>query len=373
MNNYYDAIVIGGGIHGNSVAFNLAQNNLKVLVLEKDYCGRHASGVNAGGVRRLGRDYREIELSQLSATKYWANIENFLDDDCVFKPVSQIKIAVDDESEAFQRNRVNEVEKMGFNHEKFLSKEALLKILPNVSSHAKSAIMVEGDGHANPFKTTVAIKNKALKFGVIVKENEEVINIEGNDKNGWSITSISGAFKTKYIINCAGGWGNHIASFFNESIPFNINASLLSITSKVKSFLKPVIGFQGRVLSLKQFENGSFMIGGGLRGSLNIKSNETFVDFNQVKTNVSNACELFPNLKNIKIVRSWGGIEGECIDKIPVISKSQNFETVFHNFGYSAHGFQPAFASAKIISEMLLNQQLSISNVNEFNINRFKK
>lgn len=48
-----DVIVIGGGLHGLSAALHLSLRGASVIVLEKDYSGRHASGVNAGGV--LGR------------------------------------------------------------------------------------------------------------------------------------------------------------------------------------------------------------------------------------------------------------------------------------------------------------------------------
>ena len=40
-----DVIVIGAGIHGCSTALHLARRGVKVIVLEKDYAGRHSSGV----------------------------------------------------------------------------------------------------------------------------------------------------------------------------------------------------------------------------------------------------------------------------------------------------------------------------------------
>ena len=56
-------VIIGAGIQGCATAFFLSQRGQPVIVLEKDHVGRHASGVNAGGVRRLGRDIAEIPLS----------------------------------------------------------------------------------------------------------------------------------------------------------------------------------------------------------------------------------------------------------------------------------------------------------------------
>ena len=40
----------------------LALRGLKPALIEKDYAGRHASGVNAGGVRQLARHIPEIYL-----------------------------------------------------------------------------------------------------------------------------------------------------------------------------------------------------------------------------------------------------------------------------------------------------------------------
>ena len=59
-------IVIGGGIQGCATAYFLARRGQDVTLLEKDHIARHASGVNAGGVRRLGRDPVEIPLSLAS-------------------------------------------------------------------------------------------------------------------------------------------------------------------------------------------------------------------------------------------------------------------------------------------------------------------
>jgi len=62
-----DAVIIGGGIHGCSTALHLALRGLSITLLGKGYVGRHASGVNAGGVRQLGRPAAEIPLSMASA------------------------------------------------------------------------------------------------------------------------------------------------------------------------------------------------------------------------------------------------------------------------------------------------------------------
>ena len=78
-----DVVVIGGGLHGCSTALHLALRGLKPILVEKDYAGRHASGVNAGGVRQLARHIAEIPMS-IASMELWENIEDLVGDDCGF-------------------------------------------------------------------------------------------------------------------------------------------------------------------------------------------------------------------------------------------------------------------------------------------------
>ena len=91
-----DVIVIGGGIHGCSTALHLALRGLKPSLIEKDYAGRHASGVNAGGVRQLARHLAEVPLS-VASMEMWERIGDLVDDDCGFESHGQVLVA---ESEA---------------------------------------------------------------------------------------------------------------------------------------------------------------------------------------------------------------------------------------------------------------------------------
>ena len=66
----FDVIIIGGGLMGFSSALQLAMRGKSCVVLEKDSAGRHASGVNAGGLRRLNRHPAEIPLAVAAAGDY---------------------------------------------------------------------------------------------------------------------------------------------------------------------------------------------------------------------------------------------------------------------------------------------------------------
>ena len=77
MTKLADAIIVGGGIHGCSTALHMCLAGMKPVLIEKDYAGRHASGVNAGGVRQLARHLAEIPLS-ISSMALWEKIEDLV-------------------------------------------------------------------------------------------------------------------------------------------------------------------------------------------------------------------------------------------------------------------------------------------------------
>ncbi|MFT5116100.1 MAG: sarcosine oxidase subunit beta, partial [Parasphingorhabdus sp.] len=114
-----DVIIIGGGIQGCSTALHLALQGVQVMVIEKNYCGRHASGLNAGGVLRAGRYPVELPLST-AALKIWADAPNLVDDDCGFRPIGRLKIAESDEEMDKLAERHAMVQDLGYTHERLI-------------------------------------------------------------------------------------------------------------------------------------------------------------------------------------------------------------------------------------------------------------
>src|SRR5690606_8184678 len=68
MNKPYDAIIIGGGVNGGAIAFNLAKRGMKVLLLEKDRLASKASGAAAGMLGAQAELDGEGPLFQLART-----------------------------------------------------------------------------------------------------------------------------------------------------------------------------------------------------------------------------------------------------------------------------------------------------------------
>jgi sarcosine oxidase subunit beta len=164
-----DVLVIGGGLHGCSAALQLALRGARVTVIEKDHVGRHASGVNAGGVRRLARHPAEIPFAEESM-RIWHGIADLVDDDCGFRVSGQIMVAENEAEVAQLRERAALVRGLGYAHEELVDADELFSILPTLSRHCRGGLLARGDGFADPARTTRAFRRKAESLGVTFRE-----------------------------------------------------------------------------------------------------------------------------------------------------------------------------------------------------------
>jgi sarcosine oxidase subunit beta len=365
-----DVIVIGGGIHGCSAALHLARLGAGVTVLEKDHVGRHASGVNAGGVRRLGRHLAEVPLA-VASMELWHRIGDLVDDDCGFESHGQVKVAENDAELATLRERVREMARLGFTHEELIGASELQDIVPAIAGHCVGAIICRHDGMADPYRTTLAFKRKAENLGVRFREG---ITVGGLLRSGasWRIDTDCERLAGAFVVNCAGAWADGIAGQLGEPVPLAPIAPMLMITAPLAPFVRPVIGAVSRALSFKQLGNGTVLIGGGHLGHAERERNATELDFEKLAVSARTASELFPIMRKAQIVRAWAGIEARMPDEIPVIGPSSTTEGMFHAFGFSAHGFALGPIVGAILAELVVHGATNLP-IAPFHIGRFGK
>ena len=363
-----DVIVVGGGLHGCSTALHLARKGLRPIVLEQAHTGRHASGVNAGGVRRLGRHPAEIPLS-VASMAIWRDIAALVDDDCGFHRTGQIKVAENQTDMEVLAARAKALRDLGFTHEEPIGRDELRALVPAVSAHCVGALISRDDGHANPFQTVTAFRLKAEKLGVRFRQGARAERIERTGTH-WTVETGASRFEAPVLVNCAGAWADRIAAQLGEAAPLRVEAPMLMITERVAPFLRPVIGAASRPLSFKQFDNGTVLIGGGHRGRADRDASTTELDFAGLAVSARTAADIFPLMRGVRVVRCWAGIEAVMPDEIPVIGASATTAAAFHAFGFSAHGFQLGPIVGRLLAELIVDGHTDLP-IDPFRISRF--
>ncbi|MGB0466719.1 MAG: NAD(P)/FAD-dependent oxidoreductase [Pontibacterium sp.] len=365
-----DVLIIGGGIQGCATAYHLARSGLSVTVLEKDRVSRHASGVNAGGVRVLGRHLSEVALSK-AAMELWAGLDDELDADTGFRARSLVNISATEADMESLHQRQNSMHKLGYFHEKIIDQQELRERLPHVAPHCIGGVVSETDGYAIPYQSTLAFRLAAARFGAKFIEGSAVRAIR-RIGSAWLVDTQDSSHEASHLVNCAGAWADQIAVMIGDNVPLTHSAPMLMITTRMPHFATPVVGAVSRPLSFKQFENGTVLIGGGAKGFADRDNNRTRLDYSKLATGAKNAIEFFPIMKTASINRMWSGLEAYMPDNLPVIGKSVSADNAYHAFGFSAHGFQMGPVVGKVMADLIISGQSSFE-LDAFRIDRFER
>lgn len=226
------------------------------------------------------------------------------------------------------------------------------------------------DGYASPARSTRAFQRAAEAAGVRVFRGQRATNID-RTANGWKVYCGAVAFKASQLVNCAGAWGDQIARLLGDDIAIAAEAPMMMVTAPLPRMLRTVLGGMGRKLSLKQLPNGTVLIGGGYRGSLNRETGETHVDLQALAGSALTVTTLLPCLRDAPIVRMWAGIEGLTADGLPVIGPSPTAAGAFHAFAFCSHGFLLGPIVGQLISELVVDGSSSLP-LQEFAPQRFQ-
>ncbi len=365
-----DVLIVGGGIQGCATAYHLARKGASVIVVEKDYSGRHASGVNAGGVRLLGRDMAELPLSKASM-ELWQTLDEELGHDTGFRRQTLINIAADEVDLATLRAREIKMHDAGFTHERIIDRDELRDRLPYVSSNCVGGVISDLDGYAIPYKATSAFRLAAERMGAQVIESEEVLSLR-RVGDTWLAQGSQRRYEAETVVNCAGAWADRIALMIGDNVPLSHAAPMLMITARMPHFAKPVVGAVSRQLSFKQFENGTVLIGGGAKGFADRANNRTRLDYAKLAAACRTTAEFFPIMCKASINRMWAGLEAYMPDNLPVIGPAVNAPRAFHAFGFSAHGFQMGPVVGQVLADLVIGGQCRF-NLSPFRIDRFDR
>jgi sarcosine oxidase subunit beta len=380
----FDAIVIGGGLMGLSVAWALRQRRLHVRVLEATSVARHASSASAGGVRSLNRHPAEIPLAR-AALPLWSTLHKELGHPCGFQVSGQIRIAEDADAMAALAARAALSRELGYTHEHLIESSELRARCPQLASHCQGALLVDDDGFADPLATVHAYRLACLYAGVSIEEGVKVVSIDKGTEglhlhcrrraDDVHRNTMTVEYHTRHCINAAGAWGSTLSASAGEPVALRPVALQMAVTEPLPHFVSAVIGCHGRKLSLKQSTAGAVIIGGGFEGQVREHATSQLqgtLNQTNVVENLGNAVALFPHLQHARVVRQWAGIEGMTADALPVLGPSSRLPGLVHAFGFSAHGFALVPVVGPLVADIIDGRNINLP-IDAFAVDRFKQ
>lgn len=218
MTQTYDAIVIGAGVMGASIAFHLAERGLKTAILERKVTASGATGHSSGLVRMHYDLAAESELTFKSYQLYFSHWKERVGGECGFQRTGFLQIAKR-EHEGNLRGNVANQQRIGINTS-VISAAEVRKLFPDlVTEHFDYAAYEPDSGYADATLTTNSFIESAKRNGAALIQNCEVTAIRTAGGKIVGVGTAKGDFDAPIIVNAAGVWAKHVAGLAGIELP----------------------------------------------------------------------------------------------------------------------------------------------------------
>ncbi|WP_426392725.1 NAD(P)/FAD-dependent oxidoreductase [Variovorax sp. R-27] len=353
----YDAVVIGGGVMGCSTALHLAQGGMRVALVDRGPLCREASGVNAGTLT-LHMTRAALVPYAMRAWQMWMDAEKWLGMGVLATHVPGLTLAFTEAECELVELRAKARREYGAPIE-VISPARAREIEPGVHPGLLKAGYCDIDGFASAYLTGRAFRHALTAAGVDVHENAPVEGIDSGDAGHvirFGGTTSRPPLQATRVVLAGGVWIENMLAWLGVQIPIKVLINQLIITERVRPVMRTVLSVANGLLSLKQFANGTVLIGGGWQGEGDRERGGVEARPQNLVGNMRLAAYALPALAEARIARIWLGLEAETADAMPIIGDVPGVPRAYV-VGSAHSGYTSGPFMGRIMAQHILGQQ----------------
>ena len=372
MQQTADVIIIGGGIHGASLAFHLAQRGLKALVLEKKFPTAGATGRSSGLVRMHYDLEPESRLAWVSF-QYFRNWKEKVGGDCGFTRTGFLYITHPEYVESLKAN-VAMHQRIGI-PSLLVSAGDVKRLAPAFATHDFEMAAYEPEsGYADPSASTNGFIAAARQRGAQVVQDCAVTGILTAGGRVSGVMTTRGEFSAPLLVNAAGAWAAGVARLAGLEIPVDTwRHDIMYIKRPVEiGPSHPTVIDDANSMYFRPESGGLTLVGLEDNNPLG-ESPEGYTDRSQpgfVERAVERICQRIPLMEKGSLQSSHGGYDGITPDQRAILGPAgpDGFYLVC---GFSGTGFKIAPAVGACMAEWILDGRPATVDVTAFALERF--
>lgn len=372
MKKSASAVIVGGGVQGAAIAYNLAKMGMKDVVLfEKRVFADGSTGRCGAGVREQWGREGNCLLAKAAIDIFERLPEELEPDrDIEFLEKGYLMMAyTEKEWEQFQKN-VRLQNSLGI-QSVLMSPDEVKKTFPAVSVEGLyGATFNARDGHANPFQTTRAYLGAFKRLGGKINFFTEVTDIHVVAGRVTEVVTDKGRVSTPLVVNAAGPWAAPVARMVGVELPLFTQRHQILATEPVGWVLDPMLMSFSKNYYCQQGPEGSFVMGmGNPREPVGYDIGHSW-QFLQEMARVM--CPVLPVLRGIRVVRQWSGLYTVTPDAHPILGGVPGIDGYYQSVGFSGHGFMLAPITGVLMAQLMTGQETSLD-ISGLALDRFER
>lgn len=369
-----DVLIVGGGVIGCAVAYELAKDGLRVTLLERAGLCAGASGAN-GALIWPQAMHRGAALDlTLACARLFPTLGEELGADIEYRRTGGMVAIETDAQWAQMAEYVAGQPAVGL-HAELLDGAEARRREPLLAPDLRGAVYAEHGGTINPFRLTLGYAHAARVRGATLVTGTEVLSLLRRGDRIAGVTTRTGDLEAETVILAGGAWSGPLAATANLRVPVTPRQGMVVVTEpapfRLRNVLKPIKSdtdmwrfsqpwppdAPGRPGYDPNLPPGKGMgMAQTVAGNLVIGSTSRFVGLDRAPTLagiryvLESACRIAPAIGQLRMLRTWAGFRPYTPDGLPLLGPAPGVNGLVLATGHDGSGIGMSPVSARLVA-----------------------
>ena len=366
-----DVVIVGGGISGCALAYQLAKRKVDVLLLERETLGSQSTGKCAGGVRQQFSTEDNVRVMRLSV-KLLESFEQETGHPADFRQIGYLFVFTQPQQVEDFRHNMEMWHRVGLTEARWVDAAEAAKMVPVLNvDDVLGCTFCPTDGIASPNDVTVGYATAARRLGARLKEGVEVTGIDIASGRVQGVRTSGGDIATRLVINCAGPWAASIGRMAGLEIPVLPYRRHIAVTGSFPAVPRSTPMTVDFHTSLYFHPEGDGVLM-GMSDRTEPPAYVTDVNWDFLEKVFEQAARRAPALASAGVKTAWAGLYESTPDHQAILGPIAEVEGFWCATGFSGHGFMQAPAASLLLTQLLLDKKSEID-ISSFAFERFAR
>lgn len=375
MSTTTDVIVVGGGINGASIAFNLAKRGVRATLVEKTSIAGGPTGRSSAIIRQHYSNKVTARMA-LRSLRVFQNFDDVVGGECDFRQTGMMLGARAKDLESLKAN-VALQQSVGINT-RLISAEEIKEIEPLISLERIVAAAYEPEsGYADPASTATAYAQRAKELGASLMLNTRALSINIERGRVTGLTTDKGTLSAGAVVVAAGPWSPQLINPSGIELPVQASRHQVCVYKWPPGFDYGVVyaDFVGCIYMRP--ETGDLMLVGSIEeeeAEDRVPDPDHYdesVDFETVSRFAERVAHRYPRMEEGEYASGYSSLYDITPDWHSILDELPSASGLYCAAGSSGHGFKLGPAVGEMMAELIINGKKPGDDIDLFSYRRF--
>ena len=342
-------VVVGAGIMGLSIAYNLAARGAEVVALENRYPGSGLSVRAIGGIHTQWSDEHEIKLAKRNR-ELLEKLSGTLEFNIPFRQDGYMLLATDEDQLQHVKEHAKLQQSLGIETTNLTREEISTRYPMLDTSTIIGGTLSKDDGSIHPFSVVFGYWKGLLENGGKLVRPVLVKSLEANNGRISGVDTDQGTYEADAVVISAGVGTRNILKSVGLDVSTGIVRHEMLATEPLKFFLKPMIELYPSRLYINQSLRGEIICHSPRKET---KAGDTKSTLEFLEDAALQLTSFIPSLRAAKVLRSWAGLVETTPTPEPICGKA-GYENLWVSLGDSNKGIMLAPIVGELMSQAIV-------------------